>query len=162
MYSSNTEEFVSNSSNREEKYEVLKKLRNKRERVAEDYDRKLAKQFVELLPDGTTVFFGNPRDIRYNKYKGNGDKAGRKLLQHWSFIRIIDQCVLKLNENGKVGEKITEWNTSRLHYRCGEQVERPYNNSFQRIRCSTCDDELDAEFNASVNIAVTRNCLSIP
>jgi len=139
---------------REEKYEVLKKLRNKRERVAEDYDRKLAKQFAELLPDGTTVFFGNPRDIRYNKYKGNGDKVGRKLLQHWSFSRIIDQCVLKLNETGKNGEKVTEWNTSRLHYRCGKQVERPYDNSFQRIRCSTCDDKLDAEFNASVNIAV--------
>ncbi len=43
---------------REEKYDVLKKLRDKRERVAEDYDRKLAKQFAELLPDGTTVFFG--------------------------------------------------------------------------------------------------------
>ncbi|WGI17280.1 zinc ribbon domain-containing protein [Methanonatronarchaeum sp. AMET-Sl] len=139
---------------REEKYEVLKKLRNKRERVAEDYDRKMAKQFAELLPDGTTVFFGNPRDIRYNKYKGNGDKAGRKLLQHWSFSRIIDQCVLKLNETGKVGEKITEWNTSRLHYKCNKQVKRPYDDSFQRIKCSTCDDELDAEFNASVNIAV--------
>ncbi len=62
--------------------------------------------------------------------------------------------MLKLNETGKLGEKITEWNTSRLHYKCGKQVERPYNNSFQRIRCSTCDDELDAEFNASVNIAV--------
>ncbi|MFP4050384.1 MAG: zinc ribbon domain-containing protein [Thermoplasmata archaeon] len=139
---------------REKNYNVLKKLRNKRERVAEDYDRKIAKQFAELLPDGTTVFFGNPRDIRYNKYKGNGDKAGRKLLRHWSFSRIIDRCILKLNETGKYGEKITEWNTSTLHYRCGKRVGRPYDNSFQRIRCSTCDDELDAEFNASVNIAV--------
>ncbi len=139
---------------REEKYNALKKLCNKRERVAEDYDRKLAKQFAELLPDGTTVFFGSPRYIRYNKFKGNGNKTGRKLLQHWSFSRIIDQCVLKLNETGKNGEKITEWNTSRLHYKCGKKVERPFDNSFQRIKCSTCDDELDAEFNASVNIAV--------
>lgn len=139
---------------REEKYEVLKKLRNKRKRVAEDYDRKLAKQFADMIPDGTTVFFGNPSDIRYNKYKGNGDKVGRKLLQRWSFGRIIDQCILKLNGNGNTGETVTEWNTSRLHYKCGKEVKRPYNNSFQRIKCFTCDDELDADFNASLNIVM--------
>ena len=139
---------------REEKYEVLKKLRNKRERVAENYDRKLAKQFAESIPDGTAVFFGNPKEILYNKYRGNADKAGRKLLQHWSFSRIIDKCILKLNETGNVGLMAKERNTSRLHYKCGKQVERPYDNSFQRIKCSTCDDELDAEFNASINIAV--------
>ncbi len=139
---------------REEKYSVLKKLRNKRKNVTEYFDRKLAKQFAESIPDGTIVFFGNPKDIRYNKYKGNRDKAGRKLLQHWSFSRMIDQCILKLNENGNTGEKITEWNTSILHYKCGESVKRPYNDSFQRVYCSRCDDELDAEFNASINIAV--------
>ncbi|MFP4609367.1 MAG: zinc ribbon domain-containing protein, partial [Candidatus Natronoplasma sp.] len=90
----------------------------------------------------------------YNKYRGNGDKVGRKLLQHWSFSRIIDQCILKLNENGNKGEKINEWNTSRLHYKCNQRVERPHNSSFQRVYCSRCDDELDAEFNASINIAV--------
>ena len=139
---------------REEKYEVLKKLRNKRVRVAGEYDRKLAKQFAESIPDGTAVFFGNPKEILYNKYRGNADKAGRKLLQHWSFSRIIDKCILKLNETGNVGLMAKERNTSRLHYKCGKQVERPYDNSFQRIKCSTCDDELDAEFNASINIAV--------
>lgn len=139
---------------REEKYEVLKKLRNKRVKVAEDYDSKLAKQFAELIPGGTVVFFGNPKEIRYHKYRGNGDKVGRKLLQHWSFSRIIDKCILKLNETGNVGVRVKEWNTSRLHYKCDKQVERPYDDSFQRINCSTCDDELDAEFNASINIAV--------
>ncbi len=139
---------------REKKYGVLKKLRNKRQNVAENFDRKLAKQFAESIPDGTLVFFGDPKDIRYNKYRGNRDKVGRKLLQNWSFSRIIDQCILKLNENGNKGEKINEWNTSRLHYRCGKQVKRPYNDSFQRVYCSVCDDELDAEFNASVNIVM--------
>ncbi len=153
-FSCGTEEFVPNSSNREEKYEILKKLRNKRVRVAEEYDRKLAKQFAESMPGGTAVFFGSPKEIRYHKYRGNGDKIGRKLLQHWSFSRIIDKCMLKLNETGNIGVKIKEWNTSRLHYKCGKQVERPYDNSFQRIKCSTCDDELDAEFNASINIVV--------
>ncbi|MFP4609287.1 MAG: hypothetical protein ACLFNY_06895, partial [Candidatus Aenigmatarchaeota archaeon] len=66
---------------RKEKYGVLRRLRSKRQNVAKDFDRKLAKQFAEMIPDGTTVFFGNPRDIRYNKYRGNGDKVGRKLLQ---------------------------------------------------------------------------------
>ena len=57
-FSCGTEEFVPNSSNREEKYKALKRLRNKRERVAEDYDRKLAKEFAGSVPDGTAVFFG--------------------------------------------------------------------------------------------------------
>ncbi len=138
---------------REEKYSVLKKLRNKRKNITEDYDRKLAKEFARSVPDSTIVFFGNPTNIRYSKYRGNGDKVGRKLLQHWSFSRIIDQCILKLKETGKVGERTNEWNSSMLHYKCGKQVERPYGNSFQRIKCSMCDDELDAEFNASINIA---------
>ncbi|MBS3816331.1 MAG: transposase [Candidatus Thermoplasmatota archaeon] len=60
---------------------------------------------------------------------------------------------MKLNENGNKGEKINEWNTSRLHYKCNQRVKRPHNSSFQRVYCSRCDDEVDAEFNASANIA---------
>jgi len=54
---------------RKERWEVLKKLRNKRGNVAEDHDRKLAKEFAATCHNSLVVV-GNPEYISYN-WKGS-------------------------------------------------------------------------------------------
>ncbi|MCG2782341.1 MAG: hypothetical protein L6243_01990 [Candidatus Altiarchaeales archaeon] len=70
------------------KWNVLKKLRNKRQNVSKDYDWKMTKSFVEDHCRNALVVVGNPDYIRYNHYKGNGDRVSRKLLKNWAFGRI--------------------------------------------------------------------------
>ncbi|MCW3991435.1 MAG: hypothetical protein NWE79_01910 [Candidatus Bathyarchaeota archaeon] len=63
-----------------EKWNVLKKLRHRRRNVAEHHDRMLAKAFAGVSK-GYYAFIGHPRYIRYHKFRGNGDRVGRRMLQ---------------------------------------------------------------------------------
>jgi len=71
------------------KWRALKKLRHKRRHVAEDYDRKLAKEFAACT-ENELVVIGDPQLIRYHKYRGDGNKRGRKILQNWSYSGLAD------------------------------------------------------------------------
>ncbi len=130
-----------------EKWSVLKKLRHKRRNVAEQYDRMLAKAFAGVSK-GYYAFIGHPRYIRYHKFRGNGDRVGRRMLQGWSFLR---QAGYIIHEKAKLGdevEMVNEWWTSSRCWRCGAGVERPVQS---RIICET-GHQYDADFNGCMNI----------
>jgi len=132
-----------------EKWAALKKLRNKRRNVAEDYDWKLAKNVAKSCADAH-VFLGDPEYIRYHHFKGNGDRTGRRLLQNWSFNRQT-RCIQ--HECAKLGvqsEALNEWGTSSRCHGCGAKVERPKRS---RVVCHECGLQDDAERNSCVNVA---------
>jgi putative transposase len=132
-----------------EKWEALKRLRNKRRNVAEDYDWKLAKTVAESCANAY-VFLGDPEYIRYHNYRGNGDRTGRKLLQNWSFNRQAHYIQRQCAKRGVQSEALNEWGTSSRCHRCGAKVERPKQ---PRIICHECGLQDDAERNSSINIA---------
>jgi len=132
---------------REELWEVLKKLRNKRRNLAIDHDIKLAKEFAATCHNSLVVV-GNPEYIAYNHFKGNGDKVGRRVLRDWSFSRTADWIVHQCKKQGIIAVKLNEWWTSSKCYRCSGKVQR----TKSRIVCKKCGMKYDADFNASINI----------
>ena len=132
---------------REEQWEVLKKLRSKRNNVAIDHDRKLAKEFAATC-HSSLVVVGNPEYIAYNHYKGNGDKIGRRFLRNWSFSRTADWIIHQCRKQGIPAAKLNEWWTSSKCHKCNRRVQR----TKSRVVCKECGMQYDADFNAAVNI----------
>jgi len=132
-----------------EKWEPLKRLRNKRRNVAEDCDWRLAKTVAESCTN-SYVFLGDPEYIRYHNYRGNGDRTGRKLLQNWSFDRQIRCTQHQCAKLGIPSEALNEWGTSNRCHGCGAKVERPKQS---RIICHECGLQDDADRNSPINIA---------
>ena len=69
--------------------ELNDRVSHLRRHVAEDYDRKLAKEFAACT-ENELVVIGDPQLIRYHKYRGDGNKRGRKILQNWSYSGLAD------------------------------------------------------------------------
>ncbi len=132
---------------REQRWEVLKKLRNKRRNLAIDHDIKLAKEFAATCHN-CLVVVGNPEYIAYNHFKGNGDKVGRRLLRSWSFSRTAGWIIHQCSKQGIPAAKLNEWWTSSKCHKCDGKVQR----TKTRIVCKKCGMKYDADFNASINI----------
>ena len=130
------------------KWEALKKLRNRRLNFAKDRDRQTAKKVVELLPENSCVLIGHPYLIRYNHYRGNGDKIGRKILQGWAFRRMASYIQEACTKKGTQSKTVNEWQTSSRCHRCGGKVIR----DDRRITCEQCSLQYDADFNACIRL----------
>jgi len=129
------------------KWNVLKKLRHRGLNIAKEEDRKLAKEYAETSK-GYYTFIGHPKHIIYQKFRGNGDRFGRKTLHRWSFLR---QAHYIIHEKGKIGDKVeivNEWWSSSVCWKCGAKVERPKQS---RIQCEN-GHQYDADFNGCMNI----------
>lgn len=132
---------------RQKKYDILKKLRHKRNKVAEQFDRLLAKDFASQTI-GYFAFIGDPAYIRQHNFRGNGKRGLRKKLQGWSFRRQSNYIVHEKAKQGDQAEIINEWWTSSRCCICGSRVERPKQS---RIICKN-NHQYDADFNGSSNI----------
>jgi len=131
-----------------QKWNVLKQLRNLRNNYAIDRERKLTKKYAKKC-NNELVIIGHPENIRYNNYKGNGNKKGRKMLQGWSFLRQAQFIKQKLNEKGIPAEITCEWWTSKKCHKCNGTVTR----NGPRMKCEDCNMQYDADYNACINIA---------
>jgi len=129
------------------KFGVLKKLRNKRRNIAEQYDCLLAKEFAEQTK-GYFAFIGDPAYIRLRNFRGNGKRGLRKKLQGWSFKRLTDYILHEKAKQGDNAKVINEWWTSSCCCKCGSRVERPKQS---RVVCKN-GHQYDADFAGSLNI----------
>jgi len=129
------------------KWRALKKLRHKRRNIAKDYDRKLAKEFAACA-ENELVVIGDPQLIRYHKYRGDGNKRGRKILQNWSYSRLADGIIEKLKERGIIGIRFNEWGTSSECHKCGGKLKA----KGRRVVCTECGMQYDREFNSCVRV----------
>jgi len=131
------------------KWEPLKRLRHKRLRVGEQYDR-LAAKHVAATSQNCLVVVGYPKGIKYENFKGN-DKAGlRKILARWTYGREIryihEECV----KQGIPSEAPEESWSSRTCHRCGSRhSERIMQSVFH---CWSCELVYNADYNAAINI----------
>ena len=130
------------------KWEALKKLRNRRLNFAKDRDRKIAKKVTETIPENSYLLIGHPYLIRYNHYKGDGSKVGRKILQGWAFRRMASYIQEACTKKGIQSKTVNEWNTSNRCHRCGGKVIR----NDRRIICEGCGLQYDADFNGCIRI----------
>ena len=139
------------------KWNALKRIRGKRGRVAEYYDRLTAKQIAEIS-SGCLVAIGYPKGIKADNYRGNGKRALRRGLARWSYGRIIRYIKEECAERGiKVVGPNERWSSMACH-RCGSlNTERPIQSTFT---CLNCGLIYNADFNAAINIG--SSILAVP
>lgn len=135
-----------------EKYEVLKKLRNRRRNLAEDFRRKLACEFVSGLKKGDFVAIGIPERIRDELgYKGSGSRIQRKRLNRWSFKHQAFWIRNKALERGIIAIGLNERGTTHRCYLDGSEM---LDLDDRMLRCTSCGLEIDRDVNGAINIAL--------
>jgi len=134
-----------------EKYEVLKRIRNKKETYKKDHDRIISKRIAEIAEKyKAMVMIGYPKWIRLSQKRGSGDKQLRKKVNSWSFYRTVGYIEYKCKERGIPVETIKESWTSKTCHRCGSKnINR---NIWSIIKCKDCGLEYNADINACINI----------
>ena len=131
------------------KWEALKRMRNKRRRVAEYYDRLMAKRIAEIS-GGCLVAIGYPKGIKYENYRGNGKRNLRRLMARWAYGRIIRYIVEECAEQGiKALAPDERWSSMTCH-RCGSRNTERLTQSV--LHCHECGLTYNADFNGAINI----------
>ncbi len=134
------------------KWEALKRMRNKRRHFAESFDRLNAINIAEIAEQASAmIVVGYPKGIKYENYRGNGKRRGRRMLQqHFPYERltryISEECV----ERGVRAERVPELLTSRRCHRCGSVNTRRERQSL--FWCLHCGLQYNADWNAAINI----------
>ncbi|MGY5852471.1 MAG: transposase [Candidatus Thorarchaeota archaeon] len=139
----------------------LRRLRNKRERVAREYDRVLVSQLVNYileLSEKYTLYvsLGRLKNIRFTARRGNyKGRAFRGMIHSWAFARITESIRHNLAQLGwsvkdSRFQVVSEAWTSIMCWKCGSKGKRPKQNYF---KCPTCGHKTNADRNGAINIA---------
>jgi putative transposase len=134
------------------KYGVLKRLRNRRRNLAQDFRRKLACEFVARLKEGDVLAIGIPERIRDELgSKGSGSRVQRKRLNRWSFRRQAFWIHNKALERGIATIELNERGTTHGCYLCGSKMSELEDRILQ---CTHCGLFIDRDINGAINIAL--------
>jgi len=78
-------------------------------------------------------------------------------INQWPVGQLIDFIEYKAEKQGIKVEKVSPEYTSQKCNKCGEKGVRPYKGNQQRFYCPDCNYEIDADFNAAVNMTKGKN-----
>lgn len=134
------------------KLKKLKRLRNKRFNVANEYDWQIANNIAKLS-DGVLIGIGDT-NFRQTQYRGNGMPTLRKRIGKWSYSRQRQYITLRRAENGYDTLLVSERGSNDCHV-CGSHlVERKWLPSGESyILCHSCGLKKDADINSAYIIA---------
>ena len=130
----------------------LKRLRGKQARFMRDVNHVISKRIVNNNSETGTIVMENLKGI---KRKDRGRRFNG-ILSRWSYYQLQTFIEYKAIANGINVEYINPRNTSKTCNSCGS-LDTIRKSGF--FHCNTCNHSLDADYNASLNIAnVYRNC----
>lgn len=89
-------------------------------------------------------------DLLNVKYKSKFNKSVNNKLQRWSYRKTIDKIERICEDNGISLLKVSPAYTSQTCSKCGNINKLSRKGEF--YRCVSCDYEIDADYNASINI----------
>ncbi|MGY5852283.1 MAG: transposase [Candidatus Thorarchaeota archaeon] len=141
----------------------LRRLHNKRENVAREYDRVLVSQladYISQLSKKYTLYvsIGRLKNIRFAARRGNyKGRRFRGMIHSWAFARITESLRHNLAQLGSSAkgkdsrfQVVSEAWTSIMCWKCGAKGKRPKQNYFY---CPSCGHKTNADRNGSINIA---------
>jgi IS605 OrfB family transposase len=128
----------------------LRKLAGKVNRFRRDCDHVLSRRIVDSVTPGTTIVVENLVNIRRTtKQRG---RASRRRLHSWSFAQLRSFLEYKAEGQGCWVTGVDPRHTSQACSRCG-YILRSNRRSQSLFRCRNCGFQLNADLNASRNIA---------
>jgi len=122
----------------------LKRLSGKEKRFVRDVNHCISKQIANNEFDCYAL-----EDLK--KIPRNKGRKFNKMLGSWSFFQLENFLKYKAEELGKSIIKVNPKYTSQMCSKC-EHIEKSNRNG-SRFKCKSCGFELDADLNASRNIA---------
>ncbi len=139
----------------------LRKVKGKQMRFRRDCDHVLSKKIIRSVEPGATIVIENLTDIRKNMKIKRRTQTSRRV-HCWTFDQLRGFIEYKAEERGCTVVAVDPRHTSQTCSRCGHQAR---NNRRSRgwFKCRACGFQLNADLNASRNIAAKyRAGIGIP
>jgi IS605 OrfB family transposase len=140
--------ICTNGHGRNRKMKFADNISNKEKNTAKLYYHNLSRDIINF------ALKNKCKQINIENLKGfKGDKV---LVNGWGYFTLQNQIEYKANEYGIKVKKINPKNTSRTCSSCGHVSEKNRMDQ-EHFKCEHCGLEMNADYNASINIAKSEN-----
>ena len=136
--------FIKGGKGRKKKTQALDRLRDKEKNFATTYNHMISKNVVEFAKKNQCEYI--------NMEKLTKDGFNNKILRNWSYYQLQQYIEYKAEREGIQVRYIEPAYTSQTCARCGH-IDKENRQTQEKFICTKCGFELNADHNASINIA---------
>ena len=136
--------FIKGGKGRKKKTQALDRLRDKEKNFASTYNHMISKNVVEFAKKNQCEYI--------NMEKLTKDGFNNKILRNWSYYQLQQYIEYKAEREGIQVRYIDPSYTSQTCARCGH-IDKENRQTQEKFICTKCGFELNADHNASINIA---------
>ena len=136
--------FIKGGKGRKKKTQALDRLRDKEKNFASTYNHMISKNVVEFAKKNQCEYI--------NMEKLTKDGFNNKILRNWSYYQLQQYIEYKAEREGIKVRYIDPAYTSQTCSRCGH-IDKENRQTQEKFICTKCGFELNADHNASINIA---------
>lgn len=136
--------FIKGGKGRNKKMQALDRLRDKEKNFATTYNHMISKNVVEFAKKNQCEYI--------NMEKLTKDGFNNKILRNWSYYQLQQYIEYKAEREGIQVRYIDPAYTSQTCARCGH-IDKENRQTQEKFICTKCGFELNADHNASINIA---------
>ena len=136
--------FIKGGKGRKKKTQALDRLRDKEKNFATTYNHMISKNVVEFAKKNQCEYI--------NMEKLTKDGFNNKILRNWSYYQLQQYIEYKAEREGIKVRYIDPAYTSQTCARCGH-IDKENRQTQEKFICTKCGFELNADHNASINIA---------
>ena len=136
--------FIKGGKGRKKKTQALDRLRDKEKNFATTYNHMISKNVVEFAKKNQCEYI--------NMEKLTKDGFNNKILRNWSYYQLQQYIEYKAGREGIQVRYIDPSYTSQTCARCGH-IDKENRQTQEKFICTKCGFELNADHNASINIA---------
>ncbi|MEI4800381.1 transposase [Bacillus sp. FJAT-51639] len=143
---------VKGGKGREKKLKALERLKEKEANFVKTYNHFLSTQIVTFAMKNQAGQI-NMEFLEFDKMKN------KSLLRNWSYYQLQTMIEYKAKREGIVVRYVDAYHTSQTCSKCGH-YEEGQRNTQEKFVCKNCDFEVNADYNASQNIAKSTSYIS--
>ena len=136
--------FIKGGKGRNKKMQALDRLRDKEKNFATTYNHMISKNVVEFAKKNQCEYI--------NMEKLTKDGFNNTILRNWSYYQLQQYIEYKAEREGIKVRYIDPAYTSQTCARCGH-IDKENRQTQEKFICTKCGFELNADHNASINIA---------
>lgn len=133
---------------RKKKTQALDRFRDKERNWVKTYNHQLSAKIVQFAKKNKCEFI--------NMEKLTKDGFGNKLLRNWSYYELQQMVEYKAKKEGIEVRYIDPAYTSQTCCICGN-IDKDNRQTQEQFKCTKCGHEMNADHNAAINIARSKN-----
>ena len=140
--------MASGGHGRKKKLKAIDRLSDKERNFVKTYNHKVSRKVVDFAVKNKAKYINIEDLSSYN--------SSKFILRNWSFYELQQFITYKANKYGIEVRKVNTYHTSQIcsccgHWEEGQRIDQSH------FKCKSCGAELNADFNASRNIAMSTD-----